>query len=113
MLKPIAVALDKLRAEECFYGCLIPTLLVTQQLLSPEENHDLRLNHCMPLLAAVLSGFNGTFVKYLSLGPEITDTVMTTVTHPYFKLRRVTLLKGPNFVNQEILKINYKNEDKL
>ena len=29
--------------------------------------------------------------------------------YPYSKLRWVTLLNGPTFVNQEILKINYKN----
>ena len=63
----------------------------------------------MPLLAAVVSGFNGRFEKCLSLSPEVTDAVIATVTLPYFKLRWVTLWKGPNFVNQETLKFNYKN----
>ena len=70
----------------------IPTLKVTQQLLSPQETHALRLNHSMPWLAAVASGFNDRFGKYLSLRPEVTNAVMAIVTHPYFELRWVTLL---------------------
>ena len=56
VLRPVAAALNKLQAEkQCFYGCLLPTLLVTQDalaILDPIQPNDLRLRHSMPLLAA-------------------------------------------------------------
>lgn len=111
IMKPIAIALDKLQGEkECFYGCLLPTLLVTQEALSSVEPNDLRLMHCMPLLAAVVSGFKARFQKHLSLSHEVTDAVLATVSHPYFKLRWLTLLKGPLFHDQESLKSDLKNK---
>ena len=108
VLKPIAAALNKLQAEKgCFYGCLLPTLLVTQDALArlePIQPNDLRLRHCMPLLAAVVSGFNARFGHYLSLSPEVTDAVLASVSHPYFKLRWISLLQKPNFGDHEAIK---------
>ena len=50
IMKPIAVALDKLQEEEnCYYGCFIPTLLVTKEALSIVEPNNLRLRHRTPL----------------------------------------------------------------
>jgi hypothetical protein len=100
VMKPIAVALDKLQGEQnCYYGCVIPTLLVINDQLSDltnDELNELRLRYCMPLLNAVVSGYERRFQKFLDLDPEITDSILACVSHPYFKLRWVPLLKGRN-----------------
>ena len=112
-MKPVAVGLDKLQSEkQCFYGCLIPTLLVTQEALSTSsaETNDLRLRHCMPLLTAVVSGFERRFHKFLRLTPDVTDAVLASVSHPFFKLRWVSLFRGFQVQDRELLKADIKQK---
>lgn len=105
VLQPISAAIDKLQAEkECYYGRLLPTLLVTQDALNKLKSvqpNTVQLRHCMPLLTAVVTGFNTRFNQFLMLSPEVTDAVLASVSHPYFKLRWISLLKGPNFSHRE------------
>jgi len=103
VMKPIAAALNKLQAEkECYYGCLLPTLLVTQDALASldlvEANH-LRLKHCSPLLASVISGFKSRFGNFLSLTPsaEVTTALLASTSLPYFKVRWLSLLQESSF----------------
>src|SRR5215469_14626390 len=95
VMKPIAVALDKLKEEEtCYYECLIPTLLVTKEALLTCEANNMQLRYCLPLLKAVLSGYEARFQKFLDLDPSVMDAILASVSHPYFKLRWVSLAKG-------------------
>ena len=93
VMKSISAALNKLQAEkECYYGCLLPTLLVTQDALARLdiiESNNLRLRHCMPLLTSVISGFNFRFNNFLSLttSSQVNNAILASVSHPYFKLR--------------------------
>ena len=114
VMKPIAVALDKLQEESnCYYGTLIPTLLVTQRSLKTNNVNDLRMRHCGPLLSAVVSGFKRRFEKYLNLEAEITDAVLATVSHPFFKLRWISLLDAPEFENKEKTKADISSRLQL
>lgn len=109
VMKPIAVALDKLQEEEnCYYGCLIPTLLVTKESLSAVKQNNLQLRCCMPLLEAVLSGYTARFQKYLDLDPQIMDAILASVSHPYFKLRWVSLTEGGKCDKTEEVKTQLK-----
>ena len=93
-LQPLATGLDRLQSEKhCFYGDLLPTLLMMLSKLKEVEPNDIELRLCRPLLAAVVSGFKIRFSKFLSLDPEVTDAVIASVSHPYFKLRWIALLK--------------------
>lgn len=92
-LKPIALALDRLQGEKnCFYGDLLPTLLTTNARLTAVDESKLR--YCVPLITAVTSGFRNRFGKYLSLDPEVTDAIMASVSHPFFKLRWLSLAES-------------------
>lgn len=93
-LKPIAVALDMLQSEkENFWGELIPTLLITAAKFDHIEVNDLRLRHCMPVLAAVASGFKRRFASHLQLDVEVTDATLASVSHPFFKMSWISLVK--------------------
>ena len=95
-LKPISNALDRLQSENgCFYGDLIPTLLMTKQRLSQLES-DARMRHCIPLLHSVTVGFKTRFQKHLSLDTAVHDAVMASLSHPFFKLRWISLVKDIN-----------------
>ena len=86
ILASIAVALDRLQGEKtCYYADLIPTLLkVNSQLLALQTSN---FHHCTPLLTAITAGFQSRFDPFLNLKPEVTNAVLATLTHPYFKLR--------------------------
>ena len=62
----------------------------------------------MPLLAAVVSGFNASFDNFLSLRPEVTDAVLASLSHPYFKLRWISMLKGPTFSDNDAVQSQIK-----
>ena len=85
-LAPIAVALDRLQKEDkCYYAELLPTLHAVNNQLQTLQSVSFR--HCVPLLRAVISGFQRRFANFLSLTPDVNMAVMATMTHPYFKLR--------------------------
>jgi hypothetical protein len=97
VLRPIAQALDRLQGDKnCYYGELLPTLLSTHTKLAQLESEDSvrRLRHCMPLVHAVSNGFKERFSDFLNLSPLVTDAVMASVSHPFFKLRWTQLLPG-------------------
>ena len=63
----------------------------------------------MPLLEAVLSGYKVRFQKFLDLDPEVIDAILASVSHPYFKLRWVSLTKGGKCNNTEEVKAQLKS----
>ena len=50
----------------------------------------------MPLLHAVTVGFKTRFQKHLSLDTAVHDAVMASLSHPFFKLRWISLVKDIN-----------------
>lgn len=47
----------------------------------------------MPLLEAVVSGFQTRFEKFLRLDPDVNDAILLSGSHSFFKLRWVSLLR--------------------
>ena len=45
--------------------------------------------HCEPLCKGLLRSLNRHFGDYMSLSDSVSDYVIASVTHPYFKLRWV------------------------
>jgi len=85
-LAPIAVALDRLQGEKnCYYGDLLPTLFAVKTQLTALQFVNLR--HCVPLVNAIVAGFERRFVDFLNLTPDVNMAILATMTHPYFKLR--------------------------
>ena len=94
VLQPIAAALDRLQADkDCYYGCVIPTLLATEKKFNRLNSN--ALHHCQPLLNAILEGFHRRFSKFLLLDPptelESKTAVLATVSNPQFKLKWLTI----------------------
>lgn len=87
VLKPIARALDNLQQSEIPYATVLPTIYDTNQKLNRIKNQNL-LNHCKPLLLAVLRGFNKRLGYILDIKDQKSHAaIIATVVHPYFKLR--------------------------
>ena len=70
-------------------------ILRDSQRLSQLEG-DARMRHCMPLLHSVTVGFKTRFQKHLSLDTAVLDAVMTSLSHNFFKLRWIILVKDIN-----------------
>lgn len=87
-LKPIATSLDRLQGDEnCYMGDLLPTILRTKQKL--EQLALTKLSHCSPLVKALNESLQKRFGHYMALDDNVTDYIIASVTHPYFKLRWV------------------------
>lgn len=96
VLNPIATALDRLQADkQCFYGCMLPTLLAVEKRL--ERLNSTHLRHCQPLLDSVTEGFKKRYNKYLNLDKISTfdnDCVMAILSsssNPQIKLKWLTI----------------------
>ena len=86
ILRPIAVAIDRLQGQiSCYYGELIPTLFAVQSKLQDLQASNLR--HTSPLLQAIFVGFEKRFSSYLELKTDVNEAILATVTHPFFKMR--------------------------
>jgi hypothetical protein len=93
VMKDIALAIDRLLGDNVLFGEVFLTCS-SQHKYDEVETNDLMLMHCMLLLAGVLSGSKTRFDKHLSLDPEVTGTVIASVSHPLFKLRLINLVKA-------------------
>ena len=116
VMKPISVALNQLQAEkECYYGCPLPTLFVTQDTLASLDAavpNNLCLKHCMSLLTSVISWFNSRFGNFFVIEPEHGGNcrLLASVCHLYFKFRWISLLQESNFGNHEATASQVKNK---
>lgn len=103
VLEPlVAASTQLLGVEGCFYGDLIPTILVTELKLN-KLHQESSLQHCAPLLHSVSSGFRIRFGKYLSLDPEVDDAIIASMSHPFFKLRWLSFKKDVVGIDHEAL----------
>lgn len=88
ILKPIAVAIDRLQGQSsCYYAELLPTLFAVESKL--EALHSSNFRYCSHLLQAIMDGFRSRFGSFLQLEPEVNEAILASVTHPYFKMRWV------------------------
>ena len=84
VLKPVAMALDRLQGQNtCMYGELAPTLLAIKGKLNAIQFQESSL--CKGLLTAVTCGLESRFSKILNA--EDQSAVLATVSHPFFKMR--------------------------
>ncbi|RXN04056.1 tol2 transposase [Labeo rohita] len=86
ILKPIAVAIDRLQGQSsCYYAELLPTLFAVESKLEALRSSNFR--YCSHLLQAIMDGFRSRFSSFLQLKPEVNEAILASVTHPYFKMR--------------------------
>lgn len=82
-MKFVAVALDKMQAEEnCFLGHLLPTIVSLKNQLRNILNTNL-LRYCGPLINALLEGLTSRFQRYF----EDADCIIAGILIPRFKLK--------------------------
>ena len=83
VMQTMAQALDILQSEEkCYMGILLPTIVsLKKQLLKTREN----LKLASPLVDALLTGVEKRFSGYLGRN----DLILSSLTHPQFRLRWV------------------------
>ena len=89
---PITRALDRLQNDkDCFYGCLLPTLLAVHKKLNALVTKPLK--HCQDLLIAVSNGFKEQFSSYLELdqSSETKAAILATISNPRFKMKWITI----------------------
>lgn len=99
VMGPIATALDRLQSDkQCFYGCVLPTLLAVEKRL--ERQNSTHLHHCQPLLNAISTGFNNRFQKFLTLDTSLENdciiAILAAVSNPQFKLKWLTIKQELN-----------------
>nr|XP_023677321.1 uncharacterized protein LOC111849037 [Paramormyrops kingsleyae] len=86
ILKPFAVAIDRLQDQSsCYYAELLPTLFAVKSKLEALRSSNFR--YCSHLLQAIMDGFRSRFSSFLQLKPEVNEAILASVTHPYFKMR--------------------------
>lgn len=92
VLTPIAIAIDRLQGEtDIFYGELLPTLLTVETKLQNLKNS---WRYVEPLLNTITAGFQKRFSDLLNLNTNenhVRDVIIASVSHPYFKLRWITI----------------------
>ncbi|RXN04055.1 Zinc finger BED domain-containing 4 [Labeo rohita] len=85
ILKPLAIAIDRLQGQSCcYYDELLPTLFAVESKLEALRSSNFR--YCSHLLQAIMDGFRSRFSSFLQLKPEVNEAILASVTHPYFKM---------------------------
>ncbi|KAL7635162.1 UNVERIFIED_CONTAM: hypothetical protein RMT77_014148 [Armadillidium vulgare] len=98
VFQPIAVALDRLQGDKsCFYGTLLPTLLVIEKKFK-RLNTSL-LKHVHPLLTALASGFENRFREFLSLHSSAYTAVLASICNPNHKIKWLAI--NPEYNTEE------------
>ena len=96
-MAPVAMSLDSLQGEATAYmGNLLPTLYMLKQRLRDLKNRG-HLSHAMPLLEALLRGFENRFQHLF----EDHNLLMASATHPWFTTK-LTVKLNPTDV--EVIK---------
>ncbi|XP_053145230.1 uncharacterized protein LOC128342206 isoform X4 [Hemicordylus capensis] len=85
IFRPLAVTLDLLQGDNCYYGQLLPTLFTLRTKLEELETKNFR--YCGPLLQGVKANLYKRFEKYFHLSSEVNEAIIAACTHPFFKLR--------------------------
>ena len=92
-MQPVASTLDILQGDKnCFYGMLLPKLVLLRNKLSSLETgteSQPELHHARPLLLALLGGLSTRYGDLLDLHPTAKEAIIAAVAHPQFKLRWV------------------------
>lgn len=94
VMQPLSTALDRLQSDkECYYGCMLPTLLAVSKKI--HRLHSISLKHCQPLLDSVASNFNKRFENFLLLHKNwdaaCKQAILASASNPQFKLRFLTI----------------------
>ena len=119
VLAPIAAALDKCQEEaNCYYGFAIPVIRQVRGDLQKIADMDLKYN--VPLVEAAIEGIEKRFKSLLEQNDDVTDALLATASHPFFKLKpfvkkrrgeikqklikeaqKLALVSGQNFTKEE------------
>lgn len=86
VLKPIAIAIDRLQGEKnCFFGQLLPTIFTIQTKLKDMKNFQLK--HCDGLRLAIIDSLEKRWKSYINLDAEADRAIIAACSHPMFKMR--------------------------
>lgn len=86
VLKPIAIAIDRLQGEKnCFFGQLLPTIFTIQTKMKDMKN--LQLKHCDGLRLAIIDSLEKRWNSYINLDGEADRAIIAACSHPMFKMR--------------------------
>lgn len=87
-MQPITDSLDRLQGDkQCYMADVIPTFLRTKKKL--EIISQKTLAHCHPLCRGLLQSLNKRFGEYLCLSDNVSEYIVASTAHPFFKLRWV------------------------
>jgi len=107
VMQPLSAALDRLQSDkECYYGCMIPTLLAVEKKL--HRLNTISLKHCQPLLNTVSSDFGKRFKNFLLLDGNwdaaCKEAILASTSNPQFKLKFLTINNkfNTNTMNKKI-----------
>ncbi|XP_071581983.1 uncharacterized protein [Temnothorax nylanderi] len=83
---PLANAIDRLQADNCYYGILLPTLVsLKYQMNMLIINED--IIDCKPMIEAIVDGVDRRFEKIFDFSKPDIDAVIAAISHPQFKGR--------------------------
>lgn len=102
VLAPIVITIDRLQGEKTlYYGELLPNLLLVEDKLSNLNAKELK--YCKPLIKAVSQAFHRKFETLLNLRNEQAahEAIIASVSHPYFKLRWISISSKWRHSHQE------------
>ena len=120
VLAPIAAAIDKWKEEaNCYYGFAIPVIRQVRGDLQKIAAMDLKYN--FPLVEGAIAGIEKRLKSLLEQSDDVTDALIATASHPFFKLKPIVkkrrgeikqklieeaqkhaLASGHNFTKQEV-----------
>lgn len=86
VLEPIALAIEHLRATNCYFAIFLPTIYSTDDCLQNLKSS--KFQYCSALLNAIINGVQSRFEYLWDFRNEnCIPALLATCSHPYFKLR--------------------------
>lgn len=86
VLTPVAVALRTLEANKYTFGLYLPVLVGLRKALN--RLHTKNLMHCKPLIAALQTGFEERFAKFMNIFNESLSVplYLSMISNPMYKM---------------------------
>lgn len=104
VMSPLAATLDVLQGDiSCFYGMLLPKLVLLRNRVAAACNGD--LVHAKPLALAIHEGLTSRYGHYFSLELTVSGAILAAVSHPQFKLRWVQPDKRDEVLSMFLLQV--------
>lgn len=87
--EPLACVIDRLQADNFYYGVLLPTLVSVKNQMSNLIKDKIVID-CKPLAQDIINGIDRQFEKLFDFSQPDIDAVLAAIFHPQFKGRWLT-----------------------